>query len=181
MNRLADQKLLDETVVIFSSDHGLTLGEHGIVGKHASRAQWHIYQVPFMIRHPEGKLAGEWSDYFASTHDIPRTALSFMGTRAPGMMTGEDLSLFFDGKSPAPRPYFTSCYDDHVLAGDHDWFFISDSEGRRKRLYDRRNDPQEIVDVAAEHPELVDKYWRILEDEAGGTLPQFGRNGVIGG
>ena len=29
MNRLADQKLLDETVVIYSSDHGLTLGEHG--------------------------------------------------------------------------------------------------------------------------------------------------------
>ena len=23
-----------------------------------------------MIRHPEGKLAGQWSDYFASTHDI---------------------------------------------------------------------------------------------------------------
>ena len=33
MNRLADQKLLDETVVIYSSDHGLTLGEHGIVGQ----------------------------------------------------------------------------------------------------------------------------------------------------
>ena len=67
MNRLADQKLLDETVVIYSSDHGLTLGEHGIVGKHGSRAHWHIYHVPFMIRHPEGKLAGQWSDYFAST------------------------------------------------------------------------------------------------------------------
>ena len=29
--------------------------------------------------------------------------------------------------------------------------------------------------MAAEHPELVDKYWRILVDEAGGTLPQFSR------
>ena len=54
----------------------------------------------------------------------------------------------------------------------------------RKRLYDKKNDPKELVDVAAEHPELVDQVWRILEDEAGGTLPQFGRNGgkaVIGG
>jgi arylsulfatase A-like enzyme len=181
MNRLADQNVLDETVVIYSSDHGLTLGEHGIVGKHASRAQWHIYHVPFMIRHPEGKLAGEWDDFFASTHDIPRTALSFMGARPPGMMTGEDLSVIFDGKRPPARPHFTACYDDHVLAGDHDWFFISDSEGRRKRLYDKKNDPKELVDVAAEHPELVAKYWRILEDEAGGTLPQFGKGGVIGG
>ena len=62
-----------------------------------------------------------------------------------------------------------------MLAGDYDWFFISDSEGKRKRLYDKKNDPQELVDVAAEHPELVAKYWRILEDEAGGTLPQFSR------
>ena len=65
MNRLADQNLLDETVVIYSSDHGLTLGEQGIVGKHGARAQWHIYHVPFFIRHPEGKLAGQWDDFYA--------------------------------------------------------------------------------------------------------------------
>jgi len=166
------------------SDHGLTLGEHGIMGKHAARAQWHIYHVPAMIRHPEGKLAGQTSDYFASTHDVPRTLLGFMGVRAPGQMNGEDLSVLFDGRDPPERRWFTSCYDDHVLAGDTDWFLLADSEGRRKRLYDRRRDPRELSDVAAEHPEIVDKLWRVLEDEAGGTLPQFGASGakaVIGG
>ena len=184
MNRLDDLKLLDESVVMYSSDHGLTLGEQGVVGKHGAIAQWHIYHVPFMIRHPEGKLAGQWDDFFASNHDIAKTALSFMGVRAPGMMTGEDLSVIFDGKRPPPRPHFTSCYDDYVLAGDYDWFFISDSAGLRKRLYDKKKDPKELVNVADEHPELVDRYWRILSDEAGGTLPQFDRSGakaVIGG
>jgi arylsulfatase A-like enzyme len=185
MNTMADQKLLDETVVVYMSDHGLTMGEHGIMGKHAARAQWHIYHVPAMIRHPEGKLAGETSDFFASTHDVSRTLLSMMGVRAPGMMNGEDLSVLFDGKEPAQaRPYFTSCYDDHVLAGNADWFLLSDSEGRRKRLYDRRRDPRELHDVAAEHPEVVDMLWRVLEEEAGGTLPQFEASwakAVIGG
>jgi arylsulfatase A-like enzyme len=185
MNTMADQKLLDETVVVYMSDHGLTLGEHGIMGKHAARAQWHIYHVPAMIRHPEGKLAGETSGFFASTHDVSRTLLSMMGVRAPGMMNGEDLSVLFHGREPAQaRPYFTSCYDDHVLAGNADWFLLSDSEGRRKRLYDRRRDPRELHDVAAEHPEVVDLLWRVLEEEAGGTLPQFGASGakaVIGG
>jgi arylsulfatase A-like enzyme len=184
MNTMADRKLLDETVVVYMSDHGLTLGEHGIMGKHAARAQWHIYHVPAMIRHPEGKLAGQTSDYFASTHDVPRTLLGFMGVRAPGQMNGEDLSVLFDGRDPPERRWFTSCYDDHVLAGDADWFLLADSEGRRKRLYDRRRDPRELSDVAAEHPEIVDKLWRVLEDEAGGTLPQFGASGakaVIGG
>jgi arylsulfatase A-like enzyme len=184
MNKLADEKLLDESVVLYTSDHGLTLGENGVMGKHGARAQWHIYHVPMMIRHPEGKLAGETHDYFASTHDVPRTLLGFMGVRAPGQMNGEDLSVIFEGEEPPARPVFTSCYDDHVLAGDRDWFMIGDSEGRLKRLYDKNADPRELHDVAAGHPELVDRYWKVLEDEAGGTLPQFGASGskgVIGG
>ncbi len=181
MNKLDDEKLLDETVVYYISDHGLTLGEDGVVGKAAARAQWHIYHVPCMIRHPEGKRAGERSDFFASTHDVAPTLLSFMGIRAPGQMTGEDLSVLFDGGRPPDRPHFTACYADYVLAGDFDWFLLSDSEGRRKRLYDKRRDPREQVDVAAQHPEIVDRLWRTLEDEAGGTLPQFGSKGVVGG
>ena len=184
MNELDRMKLLDNTVVMYMSDHGLTLGENGILGKHAARAQWHIYHVPCMMRHPDGRGAGQSSDYFASTYDFPRTILSLMGVRAPGMMGGEDLSVLFDGGEPPPRPHFTSCYDDHVLAGDRDWFLLSDSEGMRKRLYDKRADPLELKDVAAENPEIVDRLWKVLEDEAGGTLPQFGAKApkaVIGG
>ena len=85
MNELDDQKLLDETVVYYISDHGLTLGENGILGKHGARAQWHIYHVPCMIRHPEGKLAGETSDYFASTHDMaPHAAVVHGRPARPG-------------------------------------------------------------------------------------------------
>jgi arylsulfatase A-like enzyme len=184
MDGLEKKKLLDNTVVCFMSDHGLTLGEDGVLGKHGARAQWHIYHVPCLIRHPEGRLAGQTHDYFASTHDIPRTALGFMGIRPPGAMNGEDLSVIFDGKEPPPRPYFTSCYDNFVLCGDRDWFLISDSEGRRKRLYDKNEDPLELEDVAEQNPEIVDRMWRVLEDEAGGTLPQFAASGaklVLGG
>jgi hypothetical protein len=115
---------------------------------------------------------------------VSRTLLSFMGVRAPGMMEGEDLSVLFEGREPPAREHFTSCYDNYLLCGDRDWFLLSDSEGRRKRLYDKRADPLELHDVASEHPQIVDRFWRILEDEAGGTLPQFGSSGaraVIGG
>ena len=138
-----------------------------------------------MIRHPEGKLAGQWDDYFASNHDIAKTALSFMGARAPGMMTGEDLSVIFDGKRPPPRPHFTSCYDDHVLAGDYDWFFISDSEGKRKRLYDKKKRSEGARGRGSDSI----RTWSTSTgasstDEAGGTLPQFSRKTgkpVLGG
>ena len=185
MNKLADEKLLDETVVYYISDHGLTLGENGILGKHGARAQWHIYHVPCMIRHPEGKLAGQTSDYFASTHDVAPTLLSFMGVRAPGLMDGEDLSVLFDGGEP-PR------------AGTGSPPATTTTSWRRPRLVLHRRTARaaasasttsaptraELDDVAAEHPEIVDRLWKVLEDEAGGTLPQFGASGakaVIGG
>ncbi len=181
MNKLADEDLLDNTVVYYMSDHGLTLGEHGIIGKHAARAMSEIYHVPCMIRHPEGKLAGQTSDYFASTHDVPRTLMSFMGVDPIGIMNGEDLSVLFDGKEPPGRPIWTSMYERYLLAGDHEWFMISDSKGATKRLFNTKRDPQQLLDVADQHPELVDKYWQTLIDEAGGTLPQFSGTGVIGG
>jgi hypothetical protein len=107
-----------------------------------------------------------------------------MGVRAPGMMNGEDLSVLFEGGTPPDRRWFTSAYEDYLLAGDRDWFLLSDTDGLRKRLYDKRHDPKELHDVAREHPEIVARLWKVLEDEAGGTLPRFSSTGarqVIGG
>jgi arylsulfatase A-like enzyme len=181
LNQLDDLGLAERTVVIYLSDHGLTLGEEGILGKSRSRIQYHIHHVPYMIRHPEGRLAGERSDYFASTHDVARTALSFAGVRAPGAMNGEDLSVLFDGREPAERRYFTSCYANYLLAGDGRYVLIAESEGQERRLYDSREDPGETRDVSGQNQEKVDELWQALIDEAGGSLPQFADEEVIGG
>ncbi|MDQ3435284.1 MAG: sulfatase-like hydrolase/transferase [Actinomycetota bacterium] len=183
LNKVDDMGLTDDTMVIYLSDHGLTLGEHGIIGKAASRAHYHIYHVPFMMRDPRGRRAGETSDFFASTHDVARTILSTMGVRAPGMMDGEDLTVLFDGKDPPGRPFWTACYADNLIAGDGRWLLMSSSlGGRARRLFDTQNDPGELKDVAADNPEMVETLWTALTDEAGGSLPMFGQNaGVLGG
>ena len=62
--------------------------------------------------------------------------------------------------------------------------FLTDSARFRPQLYDLKNDPLEEHNVADRHPDIVERYWRILCDEAGGTLPQFSRHGakpVLGG
>jgi arylsulfatase A-like enzyme len=181
LNRLEDLGLADTTAVYYLSDHGVTLGEHGIFGKSRSRLYYHIYHVPAMIRHPERKLAGQRHPFFASTHDVAATLLGFMGVRAPGAMNGEDLSVIFDGKDPPERKYFTSSYADYLLAGDGRYILIAQSKGVERRLYDSEEDPGELTDIADDNPEKVDELWQAMIDDAGGTLPQLGENGVVGG
>jgi arylsulfatase A-like enzyme len=182
LNKLDDLGLADNTVVYYLSDHGVTLGEHGIIGKSTPRPYPEIHHVPYMIRHPEGKLAGQTSGYFASTHDVARTILSFFGVRAPGLMAGEDLGVIFDGRDPTSRPYYTACYQETWICGDRDWLLISDTEGKRRELYDLTVDPGANSDVASGNQAKIDELWAVLVNEAGGTLPEFEENlGVVGG
>jgi arylsulfatase A-like enzyme len=189
LNKMADLGMLENTAVIYFSDHGLTLGEYGLLGKHAAYPNWPIYRVPYMIRHPDGKTrAGDKSQYFASTHDVAATVLGFMGVRQPGLMDGEDLSRMFEQVKPNQykqpydeRPYFTAAYARYLFCGDGRWLLVTHSEKRRIRLFDTQADPEEVTNLADQNPEIVDRLWKVLEDEAGGTLPQFGDEGVMGG
>ncbi len=183
LNKMDDLGLMDNTAVMYLSDHGLTLGEYGLLGKHAAYPNWPIHRVPYMIREPGGKkLAGEKTEYFASTHDVAATLLGFQGIRAPGLMDGEDLSRLFDGKKPYDeRKYFTACYARYLICGDGRWLLIAHSEKRRIRLFDTLVDPEEVVNLADQNPAKVEELWAVLEAEAGGTLPQFGDEMVMGG
>ena len=182
LNKLDDLGLADNTVVYYLSDHGVTLGEHGIIGKSTPRPYPEIHHVPYMIKDPSGRLAGETSGYFASTHDVARTILSYFGVRAPGLMNGEDLTVLFDRRDPTPRPYYTACYQETWICGNRDWLLISDTNGDRRELYNLRVDPGGNVDVVSSNGAVADQLWAVLVDEAGGTLPQFEENlGVAGG
>ena len=181
LNHLDELGLADNTVVMYLSDHGVMLGEHDVLGKAAAFPFREIYHVPYLIRDPDGRRAGDSSDYFASTHDVGRTVLSLMGVRIPGAMDGEDLSVLLDGGHPSPRPIFTSCYQDTWIAGDGRWLLLGPDSGQEIHLYDSENDPGQLHDVKDQHPDKVDELWQALSDAAGGTLPVFGHGQVIGG
>jgi arylsulfatase A-like enzyme len=181
LNLLDDLGLAESTVVYYLSDHGILLGEHGLMGKANSMLGKEIHSVPYMIRHPEGKRAGETSDYFVSTHDVAPTILSFQGLTVPGRMDGEDLTVMFDGGDPPERPYWTTAYADQVAAGDGRWLLIADNQGEEKRLFDTQEDPNEEKDVAADNADVVNRLWGNIVDDAGGTMPVFGKTGVVRG
>jgi arylsulfatase A-like enzyme len=174
LDKMEELGLFENTLLILLSDHGVAFGEHGYTGK-PSYALWpEITDVPFMIRHPGGKGAGETSDFFASTHDVAPTILGFLGVEPGQPMDGQDLSVIFDGGEPEERPHFTLGYHTYVWARDDRYVMFGSHDRALAKLFDLREDPEMRQDIATGHPEVVGRMFEgyVLGD-AGGALPDY--------
>jgi arylsulfatase A-like enzyme len=174
LDRMDELDLFENTLLILLSDHGHALGEHGYTGK-PHYALWpELTDIVFMIRHPEGKGAGETSDYYASTHDVAPTILGFLGVEPVQPMEGQDLSVLLEGRRPEQRPHFTLGYSEFVWARDEGFAMFGRNDGEEAKLYDLLADPKMDSDVAAKRPDVVrrmfDKY---VIGDAGGPLPTY--------
>ena len=183
LGKVASAGLTDATAVMYTSDHGVLLGEHGLIGKSGRHIHKEIHHTPLIVRHPERKLAGRRNAYFASTNDVAPTLLSFLGVRAGRRMDGEDLTAAFDRARKgelAVRRYMTASYDDYVMCHDGRWLLTMRTDGFDKQLFDTRTDRGETRNLAAARPDVVRRLTAALKRDAGGPLPRFGRSGVIG-
>ena len=98
---LEDAKLLDSTIVVFFSDHGVGLPR----GK---RAPYHSgIRVPLIVRFPDGQAAGTTDDRLVSFIDWAPTTLSLAGTNPPAYMRGVPFLGQFAGE-PSKYAFVTA-------------------------------------------------------------------------
>ena len=174
LERLDERRLMDRTVVVFWSDHGISLAERGFVGKNPNQLYAEMVDVPLIIRHPERRRAGEASDYLAQSHDIGPTALAMLGFAAPKDSEGHDLAPLFRGGEAQRRDVQTAGYNDYVWAGDERWSYIDSNRFKNPKLYDRRRDPRERRDVSGENYEVVQRMRTAIRADAGGKpIPRY--------
>jgi arylsulfatase A-like enzyme len=174
LDKMEELNLFDNTLLILLSDHGVAHGEHGYTGKPDNVLWPEVTDIPFYIRHPEGKGAGQRSDYYASTHDVAPTILGFLGIEPPQPLDGQDLSVMLEGGEPEARPHFSIGYNDHVWGRDDRYVMFSTNQGADARLYDVEQDPGMHNDIAGVEPNIVKRMFEgyILRD-AGGPLPTY--------
>jgi arylsulfatase A-like enzyme len=177
LDRFEAAGLMDDTVVVFLSDHGIVLGERGWTGKPALELHPELIQVPFMLHDPSGRAAGQETPYFASPHDVGPTLLRMAGVSVPESMNGVDLSpLLAGGRPRLSRRFCFGGYANHWYYRDDRWAFIADGNNSGRELYDLRADPGETRSVARHHPDLLRKiYQRVLHSAGAERLPYFGR------
>jgi arylsulfatase A-like enzyme len=178
LHKLDAAGLAHNTVVIFASDAGVALGEQGVFGNPAG--VWHrrAYQAPLLVRDPRRRWAGDHSSWYASTHDVPTTILSYLDVTIPGKMAGEDVTTLFDRDDLPGRQYFTTGIDTHVVAGDREWLLVGRTDEDRWRLYhlDDTDKPDDLEDKTTTAPTVLQAIKEYVIWTAGGTLPEFGED-----
>jgi arylsulfatase A-like enzyme len=184
LSRLDDLDLTDRTIVYFLSDGGTMLGEHGWLGRGAPGTFKHAYFVPYLIRDPAGRRSGNFSYYYASTHDVAPTLLSMLGIDRPGRMDGEDLTALLDEEDPPKRGAFMCASITSIAVGDPRWLMVTDFDRDELRLHDFDNEDSDFEDdeeenVVRKHPPVVEELWKVPLAAAQGTMPDFGPDGPI--
>jgi len=144
---LRQKDALDDTIVVFTSDHGESLGEHG-EATHAVFIYESTVHVPLILRYPRKLPAGKIYPGPAQLVDVMPTILGLLGVE-PGVSQGTDLSAPFAGTEPPPTfaRYSESLHPEleygmaplyGLRLGD-----LTYIRAPRPELYDRAKDPGE--------------------------------------
>jgi arylsulfatase A-like enzyme len=135
--------LWESTLIIFTSDHGQAMFDHGFDDKHNYYDE--SWRVPFIMSMPGTLPAGERRD-FATWNDIPATILAAAGTECKSMQSLDLFTPLAQGEPSPRRCAVASLYKSAAFATAR-WKLEYYFEERRGRLFDRLNDPQERVDL----------------------------------
>jgi uncharacterized sulfatase len=106
LDKLDELGLAEDTLVVFTTDHGHLYGHHGLTAKGAFHYD-DLLRVPFIVSQPGTVTEGERSDALQSLVDLAPSFLSAVGARIPRAMTGRDQTAVWEGRAESVR--------DHVL------------------------------------------------------------------
>jgi len=169
---LIDQQILDDTLVIFTADHGESLGEHGIYFDHTGLYDQSIH-IPLIIRYPKLGV-GKEIDNLTQQVDLTPTILDIVDIKDNDIiedMDGRSLLSLIKGEQNETIDYIyanESSWQCKRAIRSNKWKFIKAIEpdvfgNPMKELYDLEEDPLENNNLANERKDIADKLGRQLQ------------------
>lgn len=164
--------MADNTVVIFTSDHGELVGAHGAVTKY-SQMYDEVLHIPMIARWPGRTTPGSIETSFTSHVDLLPTFADLSGAPLPEGIHGRSWAPVLRGE-PLPEPrtvlygelhgWGTNSWYSLRMARTHEWKYVW-SPFVDEELYDLVHDPCEIVNIAAQRPDQVAAMRKLLGAE----------------
>ena len=181
LDKLTSMRELNDTIIIFSSDHGEMLGDHGLWGKVVP------YQasafVPLIIAGP-GIQQAATSSALVSIMDLAATCLDFANVQCPSKMDSRSFRPLLQGGTISHRDVVFSGLGAWRMAYDGQYKVITGYDVKSKRnspewtiyskqvqgipsvIFDLKQDPKETEDLSANMPGQAHKLLQILQANA---------------
>jgi arylsulfatase A-like enzyme len=178
LEHLRQQKLLENTVVVFLSDHGYYFGEHGLLGKPLRQKigiPIPIYEelghLPLLLRHPKGTAAGKTIPGICQPTDLVATLLELAEIQKPQWLQGDSLMPRLLGRRGGrpfavggchPRGGKVSC----LSVWTDEWCLVySPITGlENSELFHRASDPTNTKNVITENRDVAARHFQLLRD-----------------
>ena len=184
LDRLETLGLAEDTLVVFTSDHGEAFGEHGAYLHDDLYAG--TLRVPLVVRFPGRVPPGRRVPDRVRLLDVMPTVLELLGVPAPAGLQGRSLAPLLGGGSPAESPPAVSEYSNRAIGRTFESVRHGESayivDRGAEQLFDLRADPGEQRNLAASAPPVLPalrgelRSWReacrTLADRLGPTGPE---------
>lgn len=96
MAALKENDLYEDTLIIFTTDHGHILGEHGYIGKNFMHAYNELSHIPLFVKMPKKEYAGEHRMQLTQNIDIMPTVLEYHDILVPKRVKGKNLLNYIE-------------------------------------------------------------------------------------
>jgi arylsulfatase A-like enzyme len=159
LDRIEQMELLDDTVIVFSTDHGTHLGEEGCVQKTPALLNRCVTHIPLIIRHPDRRFAGKRIEGLVSAVDYLPTFLSLLGIQGHQNFDGQDAWKLATQEVPSVHEEVYSVFENFGAVRTCDWHYFQnvrgDNPGKGPCLYNCKDDPLQTKSVLRDFPEVA--------------------------
>lgn len=156
LHALDSNELLDQTIIVFLSDHGTHLGDYGLLQKQTFFPT--TVQVPFIVSFPKSWVTNQRIKTPVAIHSILPTLLDFIGCKYPDDTAPSLLPSLLEGLEPESGPVFSELTlgsfgirhaDRLVMVRDGDWklTLCLDPAPGDGGLYHLPTDPHELANL----------------------------------
>jgi arylsulfatase A-like enzyme len=166
LTALDEAGVRDNTIVVFTSDHGEHLGDHGLIQKGPPGYDSCIH-VPLLVSWPGRIRAGVRRNELVELVDIAPSLLDWCGLQVPPHLQGRSFRPLLEGGDYEPRSSAYMEFRNPFAASwktvrTHEFKYSAGNNGR-ELLFDLTNDPHELTNVA-EDPACADALGRMRHE-----------------
>ncbi len=165
--------MLENTALIFTTDHGHSIGDQNYMGKRGYPSVPEVYDVPLMIRHPGGVGAGKRSDMLVQHTDVAAQILEFAGVEPRQPLHGKAFWNAAVGDGEPIRDHVTVGWGSAMTVIDQNWWLNCKVNGKGVFLRDLNAEKPFESNVADDHPEVIKHLYDKGVEDAGGDFPEF--------